>query len=958
MMDPERWQRVKQVLATALELGPAERESYLEQSYAEDASLRADLEPLVAVERRLSDKFLDGSDLAVAAATLLPPDEAYWIGRRVGPYKVVEQVGAGGMGEVYRAVRADDQYQKEVALKFVRAGQYSGDIFARFKNERQILAGLDHPNIAKLLDGGATDDGTPYLVMELIEGRPITEYCNVHELSVTERLKLFLQVCSAAHYAHQRLIIHRDIKPGNILVTPGGTPKLLDFGIAKILEPDSQVPLSEATLTNFRVLTPSYASPEQITGQPMTTASDVYSLGVVLYELLTGVSPYAPANTSPQEIAQAVCEREPQKPSFAVKSSPPNREETLDHQSRALPAISGEKLRKQLSGDLDNIVLMSLRKEPSRRYASVNDLQEDIRRHLENIPVIARNDTVLYRATKFVARHKPGVAAALAFALVLIAGIIITMREARIAQRRFNDVRALANSLIFDVHDSVKDLPGSTPARKIIVDRALQYLNVLARESAGDVGLQRELATAYERVGSVQGDYLENNLGDSEGTLASYNKALALRKQINADSSDWNDRLALVQGYRLVAHQLWANGDPRGARDPIERAIAVAEAMNKEQPNNSKILHELGFDYEVSGRIGYPGERLSDQKIIEDYRRALAVDEISLKINPDDIPTLHGYAMDLSDIGGMLEAAKPQEALKNYEKALEIDQKLMQLSPDLRYQRGVAISYGSVASVYDDMGDYPRAVENNLKDLSIYQDMVRADSKNVLLRQGLAITYMNTGASCVRAGQIPLAMDYSNRALEMMRPIASAASKTAFQQHIFAAMLVIRGTILTAANQPDAAITEIELGRAVYESLYKAGTANRVNVAASNVKLGEASAKAGHDQKAADSFHEAVLIAEPLISTDPADLDALYATADAYSGLGDLDMKAARQPGLAAQKRQLYFTQAQSWYQLSLSTWGRIEHPNRTAPNSFQVGDPTVVAKNLKLAEAALATSH
>ncbi len=959
MMDPERWQRVKQVLATALELDPTERQVYLDQSYAEDASLRADLEPLVAQERRLSDRFLDGSDLAVAAATLLPADEAYWVGRRVGPYKVVEQVGAGGMGEVYRAVRADDQYQKEVALKFVRAGQYSGDIFARFKNERQILAGLDHPNIAKLLDGGATEEGVPYLVMELIEGRPITEYCNAHELSVTERLKLFLQVCSAAHYAHQRLIIHRDIKPGNILVTPGGIPKLLDFGIAKILEADSQTPLYEATLTNFRVLTPSYASPEQITGEPMTTASDVYSLGVVLYELLTGVSPYAPANTSPQEIAQAVCEREPQKPSLAVKPSPRNhRQGKLANQPRAVPAISSDKLRKQLGGDLDNIVLMSLRKEPSRRYASVNDLQEDIRRHLENIPVIARNDTVLYRATKFVARHKPGVASAVVVALVLIAGIIVNMREARIAQRRFNDVRALANSLIFDVHDSVKDLPGSTPARKIIVDRALQYLNVLAQESSGDLGLQRELATAYERVGSVQGDYLENNLGDSEGTLASYKKALALRKQINAASSDWNDCIALAQGYRLVAHQLWANGDPRGARDPIERAIAVSTAVNKEHPNNWKALNELGFDYEVSGRIGYPGENTADQKIVEDYRRSLAVDEMLLQMKPNDVPTLHGYAVDLSSIGNKLESAKPQEALKNYEKALEIDKKLTQLSPDTRYQRGVAMGYGSIASVYDDIGDYPHALENNLKDLSIYQEMVRADSKNALLRQGLAITYMNTAASSARTGQIPLAVDYSNRALEIMRPLASAASKTAFQQYVLAAMLNIRGTILTAANQPDAAISEIEHGRAIYESLSQAGTANRANVAASNVKLGEASAKAGHDQKAADFFHEAVLIAEPLISTAPANLDALYATADAYFGLGDLEMKAARQPGLGVKKRQSYLTEAQSWYQLSLSTWHRIEHPNHTAPNSFQAGDPAVVAKKLKLVEAALISAH
>ena len=235
-MDPERWQRVKQVLATALELAPAERKAYLDQNYAEDTSLQDDLEPLVAAEQRLNTGFLDGASLAASVASVIPSDEVSWTGRRVGSYLVVELIGAGGMGEVYRAFRADDQYRKEVALKFVRAGQYSRDIIARFKNERQILAGLDHPNLARLLDGGTTAEGMPYLVMELIEGKPITQYCNEHHLSIAERLKLFLQVCAAAHYAHQRLIIHRDIKPGNILVTADGSPKLLDFGIAKLLD--------------------------------------------------------------------------------------------------------------------------------------------------------------------------------------------------------------------------------------------------------------------------------------------------------------------------------------------------------------------------------------------------------------------------------------------------------------------------------------------------------------------------------------------------------------------------------------------------------------------------------------------------------------------------------------------------------------------------------------------------
>jgi len=948
-MTPERWQQVKHVLATALELSPQERASYLERSYADDPSLRDEVEPLVASGDGLREEFLSEEELAAVASTL-SSGEMPWVGRRVGAYKVVEQIGAGGMGEVYRAIRADDQYQKEVALKFVGAGHLGSGIYARFKMERQILAGLDHPNLAKLLDGGTTEEGIPYLVMELIEGRPITEYCDSHNLSVKERLQLFLQVCDAVHYAHQHLVIHRDIKPHNILVTSSGTPKLLDFGIAKILDADSPEIPADVTMTGFHVLTPRYASPEQVLGGAMTTATDVYSLGVVLYELLAGVGPYELENVPAQDLPRIVCEGEIQRPSAAVLRA------ERSPRPGAVRHASPEKLSKQLRGDIDNIVLMALRREPARRYASVKDFQQDIRRHLENLPVIARKETVVYLTTRFIARHKAGVAGTCAVALILIAGIIITLREERIAQRRFDDVRALANSLIFDVHDSVKDLPGSTPARKIIVDRALKYLNVLAQESSGDLGLQRELATAYERVGSVQGDYLENNLGDFVGTLASYRKALALRQQIAGASDDWNDRVALAAAYREVAHQLWANGDPRAARDPIERAIAIADAVNKEQTNNAKVLGELGFDYEVSGTIGYPGDKNADQKRIESFRQALAIDEALLQLGLNDLSNLHGYSTDLSHLGNLIEASEPAEALKDYQKCLEIDRRLTQLSTDVRFLRSVAIDYGTIASVYSDMGDFPRALENNLKDLAIYQKLVSDDAKNALLRQGLAITYMNTADSSARAGKLPMALDDSNRALELLRARVLSGPKNAYQQKVFAAMLVIRGTILIAAKQPEAARAEIEQGRSIYESFFKAGIMTHVNAAAAQVKLGEALALGEHDRDAENAYREALTILEPMIPAEPADLDALYAAADAYAGLGDLSMKAARQRGAAVSERRTRWTEAQSWYSKSNDTWRRIPHPIHTAPNGFPAGDPAAVTGKLKATESALAS--
>src|SRR3984957_7166203 len=322
-MTPERWRRVKSVLAEALEQLPAHRAAYLDHSCAGDEDLRREVELYLEHERELSPRFLNETALSRAAVSALKTGSIPWVGRRIGAYKTIELVGIGGMGEVYRAFRADDQYRKDVALKVVRAGQDSGVILARFRNERQILASPEHSNIARLLDGGTTDEGIPYLVMELIEGQPIGQYCDVRKLSVSERLALFTQVCAAVQYAHQRLFIHRDIKPSNILVTPDGVPKLLDFGIAKVLGTDLQSQSAE-TLTVFRALTPGYASPEQIKGEPVTTASDVYSLGVVLYELLTARSPYTANTGAPQEFLRQICDLQPEKPSAAVtdKRSP------------------------------------------------------------------------------------------------------------------------------------------------------------------------------------------------------------------------------------------------------------------------------------------------------------------------------------------------------------------------------------------------------------------------------------------------------------------------------------------------------------------------------------------------------------------------------------------------------------------------------------------------------------
>jgi eukaryotic-like serine/threonine-protein kinase len=313
-MTPERWQQVREVFDRAVSLGPEERAAYLEMACVNDSELRGEVESLLVSDGEAGAEFLKIPAVDFSKPGPLPISNR--VGRRIGAYNILEEIGHGGMGEVYRAGRADGQYKKEVAIKLVRGGYDTAAVLERFRHERQILASLDHPNIARLLDGGTTDEGVPYLVMELIEGTPIDQYCNVHHLNVSERLRLFLQVCSAVQYAHQRLVIHRDIKPGNILVTKEGVPKLLDFGIAKILDP-----ASGSQITIAGPMTPEYASPEQIRNEPITTATDVYSLGVVLYQLVAGRSPYPTKTRTPHEFARAICEWEPERPSVAILKS-------------------------------------------------------------------------------------------------------------------------------------------------------------------------------------------------------------------------------------------------------------------------------------------------------------------------------------------------------------------------------------------------------------------------------------------------------------------------------------------------------------------------------------------------------------------------------------------------------------------------------------------------------------
>ena len=733
-MTPESWRRVRQILEQALEVSPDRRSVYLEEVCAGDKVLRREVEALIAADQQAGTGFLAGSAVEASSILAAPEELVSLAGTRIGPYQIVEEIGHGGMGTVYRAVRADDQYRKEVAIKVVRGGL--GDEFRlhRFLSERQILANLDHANIARLLDGGATEDGRPYVVMEYVEGRPIDEYCDQGKLPVPERLKLFRTVCSAVAYAHQRLVIHRDIKPVNILVTKDGDPKLLDFGIAKILDPaDTGV---DQTVTVMRLMTPEYASPEQVRGEPITTASDVYSLGVVLYGLLTGRRPYGPASRVPRDIVQAVIETEPEKPSASVTRAETVTAQSVSETRDEIP----EKLQRRLRGDLDNIVLKALRKEPERRYASVEQFSEDIRRHLEGLPVIARPDTFFYRSGKFVKRHKASVASAITVLLTLIVGLAITVHETYVAraerakaEQRFNDVRKLANSLLFEVHDAIQTLPGATPARKLIVDRALQYLDALAKEAKGDLSLQRELGAAYEKVGDVQGGFRSSNLGDVPGSIASYRKSLTIRQSVvAADPENVAAERELITSHGKLSDALMGVGDSAGSLDQLHQLLPIAERLSASDPKNLGDRRNLALAY-----LDYGWKRADAANWktgVEDCRKAAAMLESLTAAEPGDKRTRRVLALAYERIGELLSTYGQQhgESLAMHKKALAIEDDLLKQDPQNTTLR--RLKAWETVDIGDELlaqGDVSGGLAKYREGLSTLQVLSLADPKNV-----------------------------------------------------------------------------------------------------------------------------------------------------------------------------------------------------------------------------------
>jgi eukaryotic-like serine/threonine-protein kinase len=893
--------RVVEVFNAALDLSPDERSSFLAKECGGQQSLLTEVRSLLAADALVAaGGFMHASALDLQAQQFAHELQATRVGQFFGRYKLISLIGEGGMGEVYLA--EDNEIGRRVAVKLVKSGMKAKILLRRFHTERQILADLQHPNIARLLDGGTTDDGLPYLVMEYVKGQPIDQYADEHKLSTTARLELFRAVCSALSYAHQHLVIHRDVKPSNILVIADGTPKLLDFGIAKLLDPTRLEGSPHATATNVLAMTPEYASPEQVKGESVTTASDVYSLGVLLYELLTGHRPYRFKSSSPIDVANAVCTQEPERPSSVIVRTV-EQPATEDLPPITINAASvsqtrdgdPERLQRRLRGDLDNILLTALRKESDRRYASVVEFAEDIRRHLAGLPVRARKNTFRYRASKFVHRNKIAVAAAAVVATTLVGGLVASAwagnlarsERARaefqkeIAEQRFAEVRSLAHSVMFEYHDAIAPLTGSTKVREMLVRDSLTYLDQLSKTAGTDPALLSELAAAYLRVGDVQGRPYHPNLGQTDKALSSYQKALAILEPLAAsDSAGSGIKRDLATVHERIGNIQLRSGHWLEARAEHQKALDIRESLLALNPTSAEARREVADSYLYLG----------------DAQQVICTD---------------------ADCG--------RTALNSQRQALEIRQALAEASPtDSDLLRDVAqaltrvgfrLSY--IGSMTKD-GEYVRqALASQQHSLSIREKLAAANSTSATDRRNLADQYMLYADAQFHSGDLAGSFVNYHRAQDMFEALLTSDPYNAeAQRDMYNIYFKIAGAWNQSGNK-SAAKKNYRLAVGIAQRLLSSDPTSEEDLQVMSAiyqKLSEISIAEGKPLEAIAHYRKVVEIDEKLVATMQTDYARFYA-AGSYEALAGLYASYLRQTHLRPEQITENCREALGWHQ-------------------------------------------
>ena len=791
LMTPERWQQVKVLLVAALERPENERATFVTTACEHDTSLRREVQSLLA---QPEDEFDSAAQVIGVAHEATPWQKE--MGRRIGAYELTRELGRGGMGAVWLARRADQQFEKLVAIKLLKRGTDTDEVLRRFHAERQILARLEHPNIARLLDGGMTDDGLPYFVMEFVEGKPLTDFCIAENLTVEQRLRLFLKICGAVQFAHQNLIVHRDLKPGNILVTEDCEPKLLDFGIAKLLADDETFGV---TLAEHQRLTPGYASPEQVRGEPVTTVSDIYTLGTLLYEILTGQKAHRFSAPRPPatELLRVVAHEEAVRPSAAA---------------------SDPVTKRRLRGDLDNIILKALRKEPARRYAGMGSFAGDIRRYLEKRPVTARKDSAVYRTSKLIQRNKLGAAATVLVLIILLAGIVATTRQTQVAkkeraraERRFNDLRKISNSLMFELHNAIRDLPGALAARQLVISRALEYLDSLAQEAGDDLSLKSEVATAYTKVGLVTFDVPH--------AINSHRKAASLNEELVAAAPrNISYRKQLSDSYDNLSDVMKIAGYSEASIDYARRALELTRSLAAANPADNELQAAMAVRF-LSLGIALDDAGQYDVAI-ENERAALLIQQKIVTGRPHDSEELESLSAILGNLSDALEDAGDYNAALDYARqSAEIaTQSFRRDSSNASARRGMWAALLRTGRRLLASGKTGEALPKITEAAGLIEGLAAADPNDIGHKRWLAVTYRTFADLLGTADRSTEALDYYHKAISIAEPLAASDPDRVEVRRDLARTYESLGLLYARLQQSDRALSALEQAKALAET--------------------------------------------------------------------------------------------------------------------------------------------
>jgi eukaryotic-like serine/threonine-protein kinase len=755
-MTPDTWARITDLFGQALATEGVDRRMFLARIRSQDPAVAAEVSSLVEAHERPGEFF---PDLPTEA-----PDSPDLCGRTLGAYRLLRLLGTGGMGAVYLAERCDGAFSKQVAVKILSATLLHSR--GRFHREREFLARLDHPNVTRLFDAGETADGLAYLVMEYIEGVAIDRYCDERRLSIDARLDLLTQVCAGVAHAHQNLIVHCDIKPENILVTAGGTVKLLDFGIARLLDPDRR-----ATL--YRPVTPAYSSPEQLRGDAITTATDVYAIGALAYVVLTGHGPYRTRSERVEEVFHAVLTAEPSRPSELAPT-----------------------LARPLRGDLDNMLMKAVAKDPQRRYTSVQQLADDFDAYRRGFPVRARPDTFMYRGGKMVARHRVASAAAAVAIVSLAAAAIVSTRQARVAQRRFDDLREFAHAVVFDVNDALSPIPGTTAPRKLVVETALRYLDRLNQEDVSDPSLREELAAAYIRIGKVQGGAFLPNLGDSAGATASFRKAIATTGANGETAELERLRIEALINIALLAE------DPIDGAPDFDAAIAAAQRLLATNAGDVRGLRLIADAYHGRATVAHLVNDIARHEVmarrqLEVRQRVATLSSASWQDAASLARAFAQHALALEQQGRFDDAL---EELRNARGVLE--SAIARSAPNQMLVRGLAEVRSRTVGPLLPLGRTREATAEAAAAIELLQPLVASDPNNVQYKSDLAYAWLRFGDTHRSVGDLARALEFHRLALDVRRERAARHGGFIFIPWELTRSLNTTGELLLESSPP------------------------------------------------------------------------------------------------------------------------------------------------------------